>query len=331
MVTFKKYRELLNENYILLLEERIRNIVKVRLDDLVRNSSCYERHRKDVSDYATNSKENLYIVYLFVIFTIQKSWPTVVDFFPTFLEIVFDVVVNGNIRNVDDMKRYAEQSGDEMKEKVFRLGGMHYGSIFVFWDNIDEIFDAVQELKDDPLTLYTWLVKYAPGLSAAKAGFYMQLIIGEFGCFDSVNQKLYGSKMNRLLQTEGKGKGTFRSAPEGDTDAAVEKLVNYLRDYEITMKEILGSEATKKMWDIWCSIIEHRVESAKYDSKDNTIFKFSYQGDEFEGEIEPYKHYTDKPYIVKAKESGRYKSKTGETVSGEHAGLLRHGFGKFGK
>jgi hypothetical protein len=333
MVTFKKYRELLNENYILLLEERIRNIVKVRLDDLVRNSTCYERHRKDISDYATNSKENLFIVFLFVIFTVQKNWPSVVDYFPAFLEAVFDSVVAKGDQNLDDAIKNAKASDVEEKQDLFKMISNNYKYIVPFWNNAEKIYNAVQELKDDPLTLYTWIVRNVAGLSAAKAGFYMQLIIGEFGCFDSVNIRLYGSKMGKLVNPK---TGTISGAPTGDTDEAITKMVNYLRSYEEVMKSILGDDATKKMWDLWCSIVEHKIESARFSEKDNEIFKFSYKGDEFEGEIDPYfstRKGTGVPFKAakKAKESGRYKSKTGETVSGEHAGLLRHGFGKFGK
>jgi hypothetical protein len=333
MITFKKYLEIINENYSLLLEERMRNIIRVELDNLVKNSTCYDRHRKDIADYATNSKENLFIVFLFVIFTIQKSWPAVVDYFSTFLEVIFDSVVARGEQNLDDAIKRARISDVEEKRELFKMIGNSYKYIVPFWKNADKIFNAVQDLKDDPLTLYTWIVRNVSGLSAAKAGFFVQLIIGEFGCFDSVNIRLYGSKMGKLVNPK---TGTISGAPTGDTDEAINKLVNYLRAYEETMKEILGDDATKKMWDLWCSIVEHKIESSKFSESDNDIFKFSYKGDEFEGEIDPYFSSGRAHPILykagkKAKESGRYASKTGETVSGEHASLIRKGFEKFGK
>ena len=321
-------------HFELLTEEKIRNIIRVELEDLVKNSTCYDRHRKDISDYATNSKENLFIVFLFVIFTVQKNWALVVDYFPTFLEVVFDAVVAKGEQNLDRAIANAKKSDEDAKREIFSIISNNYGYIVPFWNNAEKIFNAVQDLKDDPLTLYTWIVRNIKGLSAAKGGFYTQLIIGEFGCFDSVNIRLYGSKMGRLVNPK---TGTISGAPDQkkDTDAALTKMVNYLRSYEETMKEILGDDATKKMWDLWCSIVEHKIESTRFSENDNDIFKFSYKGDEFEGEIDPY-FSTRKGFGVpfeslkKAKKSGRYASKTGETVSGEHASLLRKGFEKFG-
>lgn len=332
MVTFKKF---LLEKYNLFLEERkerIKNIIKVKLDDLVRNSQCYDRHRKNISDYATKSKENLFIVFLFVIFTVQKNWPSVVDYFPTFLEVIFDSVVAKGDKNLDDAIRRSKTSDVEEKQDLFKMISNNYKYIVPFWNNAEKIFNAVQELKDDPLTLYAWIVRNVSGLSAAKAGFYMQLIIGEFGCFDSVNIRLYGSKMGKLINPK---TGGISGAPTGDTEDAINKMVYYLKSYEDVMKSILGDDATKKMWDLWCSIVEHKIESARFGEHDNDIFKFSYRGDEFEGEIDPYfstRKGTGVPFKAakKAKESGRYKSKTGETVSGEHASLIRGGFAKYG-
>jgi len=319
-------------HFELLTEEKIRNIVRVELEDLVKNSVCYDRHRKEVSDYATNSKENLFIVFLFVIFTIQKSWPAVVEYFPTFLDVIFDSVVAKGEQNLDNAIKRARLSSEEERQDLFKMIGNSYKYIVPFWNNADKIFNAVQDLKDDPLTLYTWIVRNVTGLSAAKAGFYVQLIIGEFGCFDSVNIRLYGSKMGKLINPK---TGTMSSMPTGDTDEAINKMVNYLRAYEETMKDILGDDATKKMWDLWCSIVEHKIESAKFGENDNDIFKFSYKGDEFEGEIDPYfssgrAHPILHKATKKGKESGRYAPKTGEAVSGEHGSLIRKGFEKFG-
>lgn len=319
-------------NLQVLTEEKIRNIIRVELEDLVKNSTCYDRHRKDVSDYATNSKENLFIVFLFVIFTVQKNWPSVVDYFPTFLEVIFDSVVAKGDQNLDDAIKKAKTSDVEEKQDLFKMISNNYKYIVPFWNNAEKIYNAVQDLKDDPLTLYAWIVRNVAGLSAAKAGFYVQLIIGEFGCFDSVNIKLYGSKMGKLINPT---TGAMASMPTGDTNEAINKMVSYLRSYEETMKSILGDDATKKMWDLWCSIVEHKIQSTKFGEKDNDIFKFSYKGDEFEGEIDPYfstRKGTGVPFKAakKAKESGRYESKTGETVSGEHASLLRKGFDRFG-
>lgn len=104
-------------------------------------------------------------------------------------------------------------------------------------EHAQELYDAVLAYDTAPshkalLDLFRRIVEL-PGFGIVKAGFWLQLVIGEVGCMDRHNLRLYGLQEN-----------AFSRVP-----ASAEGLTAKLKAYMAVCAQI-GSET---LWNQWCT------------------------------------------------------------------------------
>ena len=256
------------------------------------------------------------VVFAFVFFTMAKGWYDVVEYFPPFMEWYLT-----RAKKQD----YRYDSSEEFTKIVNRFDSTWLEELD---KNIYEIYDFVKEHQDDEVEVFKYLIKNVKGLALAKAGFVVQLILGKYGCIDSVNTKVYKS----LLDFELPGGLSF---PKGNKEVkdALELTKGGKRDLGLYLKalHILGGDNhAQKLWDDWCEIIEKKLLNATPTGEP--------QGEVFitlpNGNIEVIKPYriskkTEEPLI---KNLASLDGSDGRTVSKQHRDLiLPYGESKFNK
>ena len=101
-----------------------------------------------------------------------------------------------------------------------------------------ELYEAIFD-PDMPLAVKLLNVAAIPGIGLPKAGFVLQLCIGEAGCLDSHNLRRFGLSAS-----------AFKLPKKLKYDTALRKAELYLK----TCEELGGCEY---LWDSWCEYISY--------------------------------------------------------------------------
>lgn len=162
--------------------------------------------QKIISDFARKNADNTYKVLSFVQITIRQMF-----------------------HNVPKMLAELEKTGD-----CKRLTNRQKNAIKVYQEKKEQIFQIIfSGLSVDKKLLF---VANLPGFGLPKAGFVLQLLIGEVGCLDTHNLRRFNIKASRFVQTK-----------KFETN---QKKAN---DYIDVCQKIGGG--CEKLWDDWCELV----------------------------------------------------------------------------
>ena len=169
----------------------------------------FANHQKRIAAFALQSPDHTREVILFVSSTIQQRFYTV----PT----VFNSMKSEGIES-----KYAWGS----KADTITYATKHKA----------ELYKTIHD-KTMPLAVKLLNVAAIDGIGLPKAGFILQLCIGEAGCLDVHNLKRFGLSPN-----------TFKLPKKLGYDTALRKAELYLK----TLEDLGGCEY---LWDSWCNFI----------------------------------------------------------------------------
>jgi len=173
----------------------------------------YKTHNKRINSYALKSPENMANVVLMVSQSIQQVWAGVG-------KQLADIEANGLdsafLRNKTKRKLYIELH-ERKRELWLALHEYKKGRI-----DLPELLCTFQSLH---------------GLGFVKAGFVLQLCVGDVGCLDIHNLRMYGVKASDFIVNASATYATRRRKAEL---------------YIATCEKLGGSES---LWDTWCAAL----------------------------------------------------------------------------
>ena len=164
-------------------------------------------HQTEIEAYASQSAENCFKVLRFVQLTIQQRFSQV----PKMTE---------EMVQTSDCKRLSKRQRD---------------AIDIYFERREEIYSII--FSSLGLTDKILFVSSLPGFGLIKAGFVLQCTIGEIGCFDTWNCRVYEVKPSDFA---------LRGTP-----ANMAKKANKYID-------LCHSVGTAKLWDDWCILIAEK-------------------------------------------------------------------------
>ncbi len=168
----------------------------------------FKYHQHKISDYAIQSPSNTANVAITTVLSIQQAWKNI------------------GIQS-DDVREYGIES-----KYLFGHKKSAYAHIMA---NKKQLYNAI--FYDDISAAERLLnVAGTPGLGLCKAGFVLQLCIGEAGCLDVHNLKRFGLSASTFKL----GKVKY--------DTALRKAQLYLQ----TIDNLGGTEY---LWDSWCEFM----------------------------------------------------------------------------
>lgn len=273
--------------------KRLANMPTAPVKELVALEDRMSGFCKDVPEvnkFAQSSPESFATTVIFVIGTILKAWPIVTDKFPylmTFIE-----AHNGLYKDPRDLIPLDDPSGpkvatvnkeeESMLSLVFGKQGVPQ-AIHYIWRKRKQFFDEIVPLlknfnnaqsekdhDDAAKEIYKALIPL-PGIGYPKAGFAAQLLLGKFGCIDSINMQLLPDELKIKYKTLFSKEGGFVSANKiAGTEETLPRYKGAGRDgkdkadlyLELLddLEKIIGKGAISKLlWDSWCDLVETKM------------------------------------------------------------------------
>jgi hypothetical protein len=171
--------------------------------------------------------------------------------------------------------------------------------------------------EDAAFRLYLQLLRL-PRLGLPKAGFAAQLIIGRFGCIDSINSNILELPKD-IVGPDNKFKSPGKSKVQssdfvGDlTKGGVEMAKKYA-DYLNHLEETINDDISKILWDNWCDIVAHKIKNPR------SQFDVELQGGLKGGRVEsdyPRKYKPSNP-------SSEFMKKYGSDITGQEVSKQHH-------
>ena len=251
-----------------------------------------------INEYAQANADQFAETLMFVLSTIQKSWPTVIPYFQDLMnyrKLGFDFGtpfrVSDPFKKSPRKKRkarerykieyqgYASPKAKKIGENLLKsdlYSGLHQEEIAkiannissmtgtpdvqaynTIWDNRGPLFARIQSSLEEwnrnrnPFELYKIFLQFK-GLGPAKAGFATQMVIGQLGCIDSINQQIYyGDNIPTLL------KRSFKNA-------SPEKLAEAANGYKELLDDLsLTAGGSKEIWDAWTRIVAFQINNPR--------------------------------------------------------------------
>ena len=232
-------------------------------------------HNPLVNKFAQRNSIQMFIVFAFVIFTIQKEWVFVTRYFEDFIKWLFEEAIPkddwdwrnksfsmlgakygtgkdekfGVTKNKKQEMTYKGNVITPEQAKFIRLYKAEDAAYIAnLWKNKDRIYDFIMSNLDKPEEIFHYIINMKTGLGAIKAAFCTQLILGKFGCIDSINQKVH--------------KNLLQKYPDAfDTEGSVKNPKEYL-NFLNALEDLYRQDISRKLWDDWCEIVEHRIKYA---------------------------------------------------------------------
>lgn len=260
-------------------------------------------HNPEINLFAKSNSTNMFIVFAFVFYTIQKEWQIVRQTFPEFLKWIFEDAVrtdNWNYR-LQPFHRYANMIGANKK----RPNQAAY--IASLWKNKNSIFSNVMRLMKGETTslstssefeIWKYIYQNVDGLGITKAAFATQLIVGKFGCIDSVNTRAYDTMLRADIEAKGKKSGFTLQKRKKNKKVVLDKEGNPILDvvakdsnvgmrgyaaFLDTLQDLYGDDISKVLWNDWCQIVGNKI--VKSGSGDEIVLSVNNQ----EFKINPYR------------------------------------------
>lgn len=299
--------------------------------------SGFCEHNTEVRKFAQRNSIQMFIVFAFVFFTIQKEWVFVTNYFEDFVKWLFEDAIpkdNWDWRNksfsmlgakygtgkdeqfgvTKNKKKERTYQGEVITPeqakfiKLYKAEDAAY--IAKIWKNKERIYDFIMSKLDKPEEIYFYIVDKISGLGPVKAAFCTQLMLGKFGCIDSINQKVYKDVLQKYPNAFDK-KGTVKNA---------EEYLNFLK----ALEDLYKQDISKTLWDDWCEIVEHRIKYANESGETKEIEIILPSGETVL--MNPYKIMrggvkNTSDFIERSKKQIN-STPTGKIVSGEHLGAV---------
>lgn len=299
----------------------MRAVEPLRLRSYSEEESGYCRYNPQINEYASESPENLAEVLIFVVATQQVRWPDVVSKFPNLMNHIY--FNNGLFR-----------AGEKRSEEGFPSA---FSSIIIgktdaidaIWKNKDGIFSKIGPIireynnsssiqkEDAAFKLYLNLLRI-PRLGLPKAGFAAQLIIGRFGCIDSINSNILelpkdiigpDNKFKSPGKTKVQAGEVFADLTKGGVEMA-KKYADYLKHLEETIKD----DISKILWDNWCDIVAYKIKNPRSE------FDVELQGGLKGGKVQ-----SDYPRAYKpSNPSSEFMKRFGSDITGQEVSKQHH-------
>jgi hypothetical protein len=229
----------------------------------------------------------MFMVLAFVLYTIQKEWQIVRQTFPDFLKWVFEEAIpkdNWDYRG-QSFSKYAHILGMHKIHSPNEAAHMRK-----LWEQKNTIYSTVMSLLSGKVStsltdssefeIFKYLMQNVSGLGPVKAAFASQLIIGKFGCIDSVNTRAYFDMIKKDIKKKDKKSG-FKLVDRKDKDGklirvkgkkvqdieAKDSLIGLKGYVEFldSLQELYGDDISKILWDDWCQIVGEKVVKAGSD------------------------------------------------------------------
>lgn len=259
-------------------------------------------HNQQINKFAKSNSTNMFIVFAFVFYTIQKEWQIVRQTFPEFLKWIFEDAVrkdNWNYKG-QSFHQYANLLGASKKtpNQAVYLANL--------WKNKNSIYSNIMRLmKDDGTSLsnssefeiWKYIYQHVNGLGITKAAFATQLIVGKFGCIDSVNTRAYDTLLRADIKEKGKKSGFTLTKRKKNKKIILDKQGNPIWDvvaknsiigmkgyaaFLDTLQDLYGDNISKVLWNDWCQIVGQKI--VKSGSGDEIVLNVNNQ----EFKIKPY-------------------------------------------
>lgn len=331
-MNFRLIRQLARK---ILLEER----PKISLGPWSEEDSGFCRYNAKINEYAADSPENLAEVLIFCVASQLVDWPNIYTRFPFLINWIYahDGMYPKDVKMIGDKM----EGGFPVEFSPIALGEKAK-SINALWKNRDNVFSILSpfirkyknmkegEAKEQAaFELYLKILDIRH-LKLAKAGFAVQLLIGRYGCIDSINTKLLKVPMpTTLVTTDKEGKPSFRdytkkyvddSAFGVSAEGSKERLARLYADYLLEIGNLAKDNESKVLWDKWCDIVAAKINFAgkEFDVTDpQGIYKDATVKSDYAVNIKPTTPPASYQYGPGKKEI------EGPEVSRQHAGLYR--------
>ncbi|MEI7486603.1 MAG: hypothetical protein WCJ72_04200 [Chryseobacterium sp.] len=279
-------------------------------------------HNPEINAFAQKNSTNMFIVFAFVFYTVQKEWQIVHQTFPDFLKWVFEDAIYKTKKDKPNAWNYADQS---FVKYANLLGGKKIKNatyLEKLWAKKDTIYKEIKNLIDkneitsrfsgsSDFKIFEYIVNNIDGLAAVKGAFATQLIIGKYGCVDSVNMRAYDKMIRDDIKKDPKKSGFSLTTKKSKTkkDALgnfiniTDKEGNALNNTKVksgnvglkgyvgfldTLQELYNDSSSKQLWDDWCKIVNDKIIKSN-DIGDSNKIKLNVNDQEF-----PIKPYTVK-------------------------------------
>jgi hypothetical protein len=244
-------------------------------------------HNPQINKFAQENSTQMFMVLAFVLYTIQKEWQIVRQTFPDFLKWVFEEAIpkdNWDYRG-QSFSKYAHILGMHKIHSPNEAAHMRK-----LWEQKNTIYSTIMSLLSKKIStsltdssefeIFKYLMQNVSGLGPVKAAFASQLIIGKFGCIDSVNTRAYFNMIKKDIKKKDKKSG-FKLVDRKDKDGklirvkgkkvqdieAKDSLVGLKGYVEFldSLQELYGDDISKILWDDWCQIVGEKVVKAGSD------------------------------------------------------------------
>jgi hypothetical protein len=244
-------------------------------------------HNPQINKFAQENSTQMFMVLAFVLYTIQKEWQIVRQTFPDFLKWVFEEAIpkdNWDYRG-QSFSKYAHILGMHKIHSPNEAAHMRK-----LWEQKNTIYSTVMSLLSGKVStsltdssefeIFKYLVQNVSGLGAVKAAFASQLIIGKFGCIDSVNTRAYFDMIKKDIKKKDKKSG-FKLVDRKDKDGKLIRVKGKkVQDIETkdslvglkgyvefldSLQELYGDDISKILWDDWCQIVGEKIVKAGSD------------------------------------------------------------------
>lgn len=250
-----------------------------------KEDSAFCKHNKTINRFAQESPENLATTLIFVIATQLRTWPAVIERFTPLMSYIY--MNDGWYPEGKKPGERIEFSEKEKRDLSLIVGkGDARDSIHYIWKSREKLFTNLRPLLQDYNNAQNLVDREAaatkiydellgtPQLGLPKAGFATQLLIGKYGCIDSINLQLLPKIDSRLYKTSGSKpgfvsvkkvqdeEGIYRIAQKSDDplNPGVGSLyIKYMKELE-EMLGGKGADISQILWDAWCDIVAHKIK-----------------------------------------------------------------------
>jgi len=226
-------------------------------------------HNPQINTFAKENSTHMFIVFAFVLYTIQKEWQIVHHTFADFIKWVFEEAVptgDWNYANTS-FNQYANLLGASRKKSPSRAVYLEqlWGKRNTTYANImsmmkDSSHTSLSDSSD--YRIFKYIIENINGLGIIKSAFACQLIIGKFGCLDSVNVRAYSGMIQNDIREKGRKSGFSMNKDNvinvKTSDVGLSGYVNFLN----ALEELYQDNVSKILWDDWCQIVSQKIVKA---------------------------------------------------------------------
>ena len=240
------------------------------------DQSGFCKYNPEINKYARSDPRSLAEVLIFCVASQLVDWPNIYTRFPHLISWLY--AHNGMYPKGAKIDEKGKLVGGYPPAFSPIVLGEKAKSINAIWKDRDNIFSQIAPLIDDynhhktgeakeeaAFKLYLKILE-VKHLAIPKAGFGVQLLIGRYGCIDSVNLNVLPVPED-LTAPDEKGnlkiKGITKTPIEGSgltkiTKGAVELAKKY-KDYLLDIGKLANDNESKILWDKWCDIVAGKI------------------------------------------------------------------------